>query len=215
MPPPAASTIPYQLLETHATAWDPSRLQPTLNLTLDGCIVPTQAGSARVDAAHLVVLDAFIDEPTRAGKRMGVMPALGAPSHAQKRGALSAVRCGHTHTHTLSTHPAPIHTTLSPRRLTPPGLLEQLVGPEWPGGAQPPLGTWERATCDAASLPPTWGLTVRRENADITPKLQNNEPRSSHSLNSVQTCISHRPPFSPRAYRAGWGGVLPWFCILA
>eukprot|EP00879_Flechtneria_rotunda_P012225 GHRR01012767.1.p1 GENE.GHRR01012767.1~~GHRR01012767.1.p1 ORF type:complete len:420 (+),score=129.30 GHRR01012767.1:107-1366(+) len=52
-------------LRTHPTDWSPENLKPTLNLVLDGCIVPTVAGSARVDYSHLVVLDNFIDEPTR------------------------------------------------------------------------------------------------------------------------------------------------------
>lgn len=55
-------------VHTHQTAWEPSVDSPkvTLNLVLDGCIVPSQSGtSARVDYSHLVVLDNFIDENVR------------------------------------------------------------------------------------------------------------------------------------------------------
>jgi hypothetical protein len=54
-------------LKTHAIAdhsWH-QQLKVTLNVALDGCIVPTQSGAARVDYSHLVVLDNFLDEPTR------------------------------------------------------------------------------------------------------------------------------------------------------
>eukprot|EP00775_Hariotina_reticulata_P003171 gene3171-biopygen4832 len=54
-------------LKTHQTTWTPnaSDFKVTLNIALDGCIVPTQSGTARVDYSRLVVLDNFIDEPTR------------------------------------------------------------------------------------------------------------------------------------------------------
>jgi hypothetical protein len=54
-------------LKTHAIDsqnWQ-QQLKVTLNIALDGCIVPTQSGAARVDYSHLVVLDNFLDEPTR------------------------------------------------------------------------------------------------------------------------------------------------------
>lgn len=54
-------------IKTHQTTWTPnaSDFKVTLNIALDGCIVPTQSGTARVDYSRLVVLDNFIDEPTR------------------------------------------------------------------------------------------------------------------------------------------------------
>jgi hypothetical protein len=54
-------------LKTHAIDsqhWK-QQLKVTLNIALDGCIVPTQSGAARVDYSHLVVLENFLDEPTR------------------------------------------------------------------------------------------------------------------------------------------------------
>lgn len=54
-------------LRTHDTTWVPAPNNPkvTLNVVLDGCIVPTESGAARVDYSHLVLLDNFIDERTR------------------------------------------------------------------------------------------------------------------------------------------------------
>jgi len=54
-------------LKTHETRWTPDApdFKVTLNIALDGCIVPTQSGTARVDYSRLVVLDNFIDEPIR------------------------------------------------------------------------------------------------------------------------------------------------------
>lgn len=54
-------------VKTHPTSWEPAHSNPkiTLNTVLDGCIVPTESGAARVDYSHLVVLDNFIDEDTR------------------------------------------------------------------------------------------------------------------------------------------------------
>lgn len=43
-----------QPVKTHSTPWDPATVKVTLNITLDGCIVPTTAGGARVDYSHLV-----------------------------------------------------------------------------------------------------------------------------------------------------------------
>lgn len=56
-------------IKTHDTAWEPHQqrnsFKVTLNTALDGCIVPTETGAARVDYSHLVVLDNFLDQPTR------------------------------------------------------------------------------------------------------------------------------------------------------
>ncbi len=52
-------------LETHETSWQPSHARLTLNVTLDAMIVPSASGAARVDTAHLVVLDDFIGEEER------------------------------------------------------------------------------------------------------------------------------------------------------
>lgn len=52
-------------LGTHETDWDPQACSPTLNIALDACIVPTSTGEARLDTAHVVVLDDFFGEAER------------------------------------------------------------------------------------------------------------------------------------------------------
>jgi hypothetical protein len=58
------------------SSWDPKSVSVTLNVTFDACFVPYTSGSAsgmasvpemtatRLDAAHLVVLDGFLDSVT-------------------------------------------------------------------------------------------------------------------------------------------------------
>lgn len=74
-------------IATHPTDW---RLAspPTLNIALDGCIVPCGDG-ARVDYAHVVVLDDFIDEPIR----KQLMDFLTAPGWQVGSAATVVVRC--------------------------------------------------------------------------------------------------------------------------
>ena len=49
-------------VQTHATAWTPASVRVALNLTLDGCFVPSAAeGGVRVDTAHVAVLDGLAD----------------------------------------------------------------------------------------------------------------------------------------------------------
>ncbi|GLI65809.1 hypothetical protein VaNZ11_009432 [Volvox africanus] len=66
---PSASPNPLNLrpIATHATSWRPTDSRVTLNVTFDACIVPDATGAARVDKAHLVVLDNFIGEAERTG----------------------------------------------------------------------------------------------------------------------------------------------------
>ncbi|GIL61332.1 hypothetical protein Vafri_15808 [Volvox africanus] len=66
---PSATPNPLGLrpIATHATTWRPTDSKVTLNVTFDACIVPDTTGTARVDKAHLVVLDNFIGEAERTG----------------------------------------------------------------------------------------------------------------------------------------------------
>ncbi|PRW50819.1 hypothetical protein C2E21_5446 [Chlorella sorokiniana] len=60
--------LPFRLLPTGApTDWDPASAEVTLNVRLDGCIVPSEASpeGARIAYSHAVVIDDFIDEGTR------------------------------------------------------------------------------------------------------------------------------------------------------
>lgn len=64
--PEVLGGLSWPWLATHETDWSPERLTPTLNLRLDGRIVPSvAAGGARVSFSHLVVLDGFFGEPER------------------------------------------------------------------------------------------------------------------------------------------------------
>ena len=58
----------FKILATHPTDWDPSTsaLEVSLNVRLDGCIVPSDAASgARVAFSHVVALDGLLDESLR------------------------------------------------------------------------------------------------------------------------------------------------------
>lgn len=53
-PAPPTHPLPFCLLPTHETAWDPSTANVTLNVRLDGCIVPSEASAegARIAYSH-------------------------------------------------------------------------------------------------------------------------------------------------------------------
>lgn len=53
------STAP--LAASPVAPWSPTSCQPTLNVTLDACLVPSHDGSLRVDTSHVCVLDTFLD----------------------------------------------------------------------------------------------------------------------------------------------------------
>eukprot|EP00889_Picochlorum_renovo_P003973 jgi/Picre1/31003/NNA_006361.t1 len=60
--------VDFQPFKTRETAWDPERdAHVSMNVRLDGCIVPTEEGDvgARVSYSHVVVLDDFVDERSR------------------------------------------------------------------------------------------------------------------------------------------------------
>ena len=64
--PEVLGSLTWPWLVTHESAWSPERVSPTLNLRLDGRIVPSAAaGGARVSFSHLIVLDGFFREPER------------------------------------------------------------------------------------------------------------------------------------------------------
>ena len=62
----ALGGLAWRWLQTQPSSWTPGAVSPTLNLRLDGRIVPSAAvGGARVSFSHLVVLDGFFGEPER------------------------------------------------------------------------------------------------------------------------------------------------------
>jgi hypothetical protein len=65
-PPDVLGGLAWRWLRTQPSSWTPDAVSPTLNLRLDGRIVPSAAaGGARVSFSHLVVLDEFCSEPDR------------------------------------------------------------------------------------------------------------------------------------------------------
>lgn len=60
--------VVFRPLVGHESVWDPESVRVTLNLCMDGRIVPSKAsqGGCRVDYCHMVVLDDFIGEAERA-----------------------------------------------------------------------------------------------------------------------------------------------------
>ncbi|KAL4855298.1 hypothetical protein ACK3TF_004052 [Chlorella vulgaris] len=66
-PPPLAHPLPFTLLPTAPSSWDPAAVSPTLNIRLDGCIVPSEASEqgARIAYSHAVVIDDFVEDCTR------------------------------------------------------------------------------------------------------------------------------------------------------
>lgn len=59
------SRVEFRLkrLAVHPTGWSPSDIEVSMNLRLDGCIVPSQTPEgARVSFSHIVVIDKFLDK---------------------------------------------------------------------------------------------------------------------------------------------------------
>lgn len=50
-------------LQTHSTQWDPNSVSVSLNVAVDGCIVPSESSpeGARLSESHIIVLDNFLD----------------------------------------------------------------------------------------------------------------------------------------------------------
>ena len=63
--PGRASVLHLIPVATHPTPWDPAALRVSMNLRLDGCIVPSEREGARLSYSHLAVLDDFLDDATR------------------------------------------------------------------------------------------------------------------------------------------------------
>ena len=63
----AGQPVTLQLIQTHNSLWDPAKAQVTLNARCDARIVPSAAAAegARVDYAHVAVIDALFGEEQR------------------------------------------------------------------------------------------------------------------------------------------------------
>lgn len=152
-PPEVLGGLPWRLLETHETEWNPSDVAPTLNIRLDGRIVPTAAppGSARVSFSHLVVLDDFIGEPERAAL-MSFMTGLSAGPGSGEGGDTGGSEAA------AAAEEGGNGTADSSAAGGGGGAGEADTGV-----MRSPGPRWERATADRAGLAATWGLKVRSE----------------------------------------------------
>ncbi|KAK9804411.1 hypothetical protein WJX72_011538 [[Myrmecia] bisecta] len=79
MPP-----LKLRALQTHETGWDPASVKVAINARLDARIVPSAASpdGARLDYAHIVVLDDFFGED----ERVALLGFLTAPDWDHSRG---------------------------------------------------------------------------------------------------------------------------------
>ena len=130
--------LPLRYLRVHDTTWQPGDAKPTLNVRLDGRIVQSAAGGARIAYSHIVVLDDFIDEQTRAE----LLAFLTAPGGSSSAG--SSVSATATETSASSQLPAAVGGR--PAADVAAGL---------------PSDRWERRTADQAGLVATWGVKVQ------------------------------------------------------
>ena len=126
--------LPMRYLRGRDTTWQAADAKPTLNVRLDGRIVQSAASGARIAYSHIVVLDDFIDETTRAELLAFLTaPAAGSPGSASAKAASAS------------------------------DTLQAAAGEGVAGDAAGlPGDRWERQTADQAGLAATWGVKVQQ-----------------------------------------------------
>ena len=131
-------SLPLRYLRGCDTTWQPADAKPTLNVRLDGRIVQSAGSGARIAYSHIVVLDDFIDETTRA-ELMAFLtsPAAGSPVSAAAEAASAA--------------------DIPQSAAAEEGVADDAAGL--------PSDRWERRTADQAGLAATWGVKVRQARA--------------------------------------------------
>lgn len=122
----------FTYLATHPTTWEPSSLEIALSITLDGCIVPSEAQGARISLSHVIVLDGLVDDPTR---RQLLEFLVGKGN--QREGATTTAN------------------TAGGLSMVADGKKEESQSE---GVRDLPSDRWERRTADMAGAAPTWGL---------------------------------------------------------
>lgn len=168
-PPEVLGGLPWRFVETHETEWDASGVAPTLNMRLDGRIVPsaTLPGGARVSFSHLLVLDNFIGEPERAAlmsfltgtdTELSTEPSTG-QSSAIDRDAGSTAAAAEGDRGLRAAAGAGASTAGGGDDVRGEGVL-RAPGPRW-----------ERATADRAGLAATWGLKVCSQSRAVQPRM--------------------------------------------
>jgi hypothetical protein len=125
--------LPLRYLRGRDTAWQAADAKPTLNVRLDGRIVQSAASGARIAYSHIVVLDDFIDETTRAELLAFLTaPAAGSPGSATAKAASAS-------------------NTL--QAAAEEGGADDAAGL--------PSDRWARQTADQSGLAATWGVKVQ------------------------------------------------------
>lgn len=157
-----SNLLPFRLLPTHPTDWDPSCIPPPLNVRLDGCIVPSEASpqGARIAFSQLVVMDDLIDEAQRAELLHFLTAPPGedqGPGHRASPTELGEHRVGREGAQ-LDAGTGQRDSMARMAAATPaqPGVCGGTPAPP-PPLALPPH-KWERRTTDMAGAAPSWGV---------------------------------------------------------
>ena len=149
----APPSFEFTYLATHSTNWDPSSMEVFLNVTLDGCIVPSEAQGARISLSHLIVLDGLVDDITRRqlveflvgdknnNKTMDASTVLNTAADADDVEGL--VEEG---------------DSLCEVEAAPKAGDKEQEEQKGVGVKELPSDRWERRTADMAGAAPTWGL---------------------------------------------------------
>ncbi|GAB4818432.1 hypothetical protein N2152v2_005478 [Parachlorella kessleri] len=175
--PQQSGGVPFRFLATHPTAWEPPAAGPTLNVRLDGCIVPSEAApeGGRVSYSQLLVLNDFIDDSMRqqlldfltapgpedelgqdvavAAEEVAVAARAGTAVAASSLGTeqQAAAAAGHANGHSSKPH-AEVGRGV-------PGSGAGDSGDPQPGrGFTLPASKWEQCTTDMAGAAPSWGV---------------------------------------------------------
>ena len=158
----AAHPLPFRLLPTQPTDWDPSSVQPAINVRLDGCIVPSEAApeGARISYSHLVVLDEFISDETRQQLLDYLIgPAETANTQGSQRADAESLGRG-----AATPNATPGSDSVAAAVAAWGGTESSGADPVAQGrpaacsGLALPADRWERATADMAGGAATWGV---------------------------------------------------------
>lgn len=176
-PLPPRHPLPFRLLPAAPTAWDPATAEVTLNLRLDGCIVPSEASAegARISYSHAGRLG-----------RVGWLGLPPLPPHActapHRSATLRRLAWGRCRAAVViddfiddATRQQLLDFLLhgdaaggSGGEAPQPGSSAADAAAGEASGPQLPAERWERRTTDMAGAAPTWGVKrhVLRELAE-------------------------------------------------
>lgn len=147
---PNQCPLPLRYLRGRHTLWRPQNSKPTLNVRLDGRIVQSAAGGARISYSNIVVLDDFIDEATR----IALLGFLTKPAdHSEGKSADGAATASGWAAAAEAVAPfangeAAAAATESNAAAASAAAAEAVL----------PQDKWERRTADQAGYAATWGV---------------------------------------------------------